>query len=66
MSVGNLIIFVETENTGRVSSLSDDNFKGLVSSMYISVGEKVASTKNYLQVGLSNSSTKIVKELFCE
>ena len=64
LSVGNPIALVESENTGRGSSLSEDNFNGLASSMYVCVGAKVVLTKNYLQVGLSNGSTGIVTELF--
>ena len=64
LSVGNPIALVESENTGRGSSLSEDNFNGLASSMHACVDAKVVLTKNYLQVGLSNGSTGIVRELF--
>ena len=57
--MGNPIALVESENTGRGSSLSEDNFNGLASSMHVCVGAKVVLTKNYSQVGLSNGSTGI-------
>ena len=61
--MGNPIVLVEGKNIGRAASLSDDTFNGLASSMYICIGAKVVLTKNYLQVGLSNGSTGIVREL---
>ena len=62
--MGNPIALVKSKNTGRGSLLSEENFSSLASSMHIYVGAKVVLTKNYLQVGLSNNSTRIVRELF--
>ena len=63
VQVRNPIALVEGKNTGRATSLSDDTFNGLASSMYICAGAKVVLTKNYLQIGLSNGSTGIVREI---
>ena len=64
LSAGNPIALVESENTGRASNLSEDNFKGLPHSLYLCVGSKVVLTKNMLTVGLSNGSTGEVMEIF--
>ena len=61
--VGNPIILVEADNTGRARMMREDNFGRLSSSMYLCVGVKVVLTRNYLNIGLSNSSTGIVKEI---
>ena len=44
--------------------MSKNNFNSLASSMCTCVGTKVVLTKYYLQVSLSNGSTRIVIELF--
>ena len=55
----NPIALVESENASKGSSLSEDNFNGLTSSVHACAGSKVVLTKNYLQVGLSNGSAGI-------
>ena len=49
---------------GRASSISDEWFNGLSSSVHSCIGAKVVLTKNILNVGLSNGSTGIVKDIF--
>ena len=42
----------------------NNRFNGLASSMYLCVGANAQLTLNYLNVGLSNSSTGNIKEIF--
>ena len=64
LNIRNPIALIESENIGRASSISNEQFNSLSLSMYLYVGAKVVLTKNILNVGLSNSSTGIMKEFF--
>ena len=63
MKVGNPIALVKSENTANAKSISNKNFSNLSSSMYLCIGAKVALTRNHLNIGLSNGSIGIVKEI---
>ena len=60
--VGNPIALVESKNTGNAKSMNDENFRNLFSSTYLCVGAKVGLMCNYLNIGLSNGSFRIVKK----
>ena len=64
LSVSNPIALVRCKNRGKASDFRDDRFNGLASSMHLCVGANVQLILNYLNVGLSNGSTGIVKEMF--
>ena len=64
LSVGNPIVLVQCKNRGKALDFRDDRFNGLASSIYLCVGANVQLTLNYLNVGLSNGSTGIFKEMF--
>ena len=59
------IALVESVNEGNASRYDDEVF-GLVSRLFLCVGAKVLLTKNYLKIGLSNSSAGVIKELVYE
>ena len=63
MDVSNLIALIEAENTRRGKSITKENFRGLLAKTYSHVGSKVLLVRNQLNVGLSNSSTSIVKDI---
>ena len=63
MEVGNPIALVEAENTGSGKSMRDDNFRGLASKLFLCIGAKVLLTRNQLNIGLSNGSTGVVKDI---
>ena len=64
LNLRNKIALIECVNTGNGASMNDDKFGGLHSTMFLCVGAKVVLTRNFLNVGLSNGSTGIVKEIF--
>ena len=59
------IFKIEAENTGRGNSMREDDFRGLVAKLYLCIGSKVLLTTNQVNIGLSNSSTGIVKNITC-
>ena len=64
LNLRNKIALIECINTGNGASMNDDKFGGLHSTMFLCVGAKVVLTRNFLNLGLSNGSTGIVKEIF--
>ena len=62
--VSNLIVLIESKSMGKASSMSNENFNSLMSNIFLYIGVKVVLTRNYLNVGLSNGSMGIKKELF--
>lgn len=62
-ALGTPIALVESENTGRRNSMSEDHFNGLRSLVFLAVGSHVLHTENFLNLGLANGSTGIVKDL---
>ena len=63
MNIGKPISLVESNNIGRVASLTDNMLNSLVLSMYLCKVVKVVLTKNYSNVELLNRLTEIIKEL---
>jgi hypothetical protein len=63
LKVSNPIALVESENTANAKSISDENFGNLSSSMYLCISVKVTLTRNHLNIGLSNDSIGIAKEI---
>lgn len=66
IEVGNLIALIETENTRRSKTVREDNFRGLQSKLCLCIEEKIFLTINKLNIGLSNGSTGIAKDIVCE
>ena len=66
LRVGNHIALIESKNSGSAKSMSDDAMGNLLSSLYLCVGALVMLTRNYLNIGLSNGSNGIVKEIVYE
>ena len=64
LSVGNPIVLVQSKNRDKASVFCNDRFNGLALSMYLCVGVNIQLTVKYLNIGLSNSSTGNIKEIF--
>ena len=65
IDIGNPIVLIEVENTGKSNSMREDDFRGLVVKLYLCLRSKVLLTRNQLNIGLSNSSMDIVKDIVC-
>ena len=59
--ISNSIALFESENVGKSFINESENFSSLISSIFLYVGAKVLLIRNYLNVGLSNSSIGIIK-----
>ena len=66
LKVGNPIARIESENTGSAKSMKDDVLGNLAAWLFLCVGSKVMLIRNYLNLGLSNGTTGIVKEIVYE
>jgi hypothetical protein len=66
MDISNPIALIEAENTGRGKSMKEDNFRGLAAKLYLCIRSKVLLIRNQLNIGLSNSSIGIVKDIVCD
>ena len=65
MDAANLIVLIEAKNTGRSKSMKEDNFRGLLAKLYLSVNSKVLLARNQLNASLSNCSMGITKGIAC-
>ena len=63
MRVGNPIALIESKNSGNVKTMSDDAMGNLLTSLYLCAGASVMLARNYLNIGLTNGSNSIVKEI---
>ena len=61
--LGEKIVLINAKNTGNARKMDSSNFRGLMNSVYLSVGCKITLTTNVLtSAGLANGTVGIVKE----
>lgn len=66
MRNGNLICLINSKNDGNAKKMREENFRGLVKSLHLCVGASIVLIINLLNIGLSNGSTGIVKDIVHE
>ena len=64
-NLGIPIALVEAKNTGSANKITEEQYSRLSLKIYLSMGSKIILMWNILNVGLSNRSVRIVKDMVC-